>query len=206
MPAADMRAGGSREGGGGCRAARSPPALSLPPSLSPHPGCRRCARNGRGRGRRPPGAAGWRRLGRGGEGPSVAGRARGQASRPRPPPLASRTRVDDVHAGQAARGGDLLEAQVLFDGDRVVRPALDRRVVGRERRQPAVHAAYAGHDAAGGHGLVAWGGGEGAGEGGLTFFFVRRGGSERGADTLKHRRDRITIHGVSGQGRQLKKR
>jgi len=89
--------------------------------------------------------------------------ARGQASRPRPPPLASRTRVNDVHAGQAARGGDLLEAQVLFDGDRVVRPALDRRVVGRERRQPAVHAADAGYDAAGGHGLVAWGGGGGGG-------------------------------------------
>ena len=39
-------------------------------------------------------------------------------------------RVDEVDAGQPVVERDLLRAQVLLDGDRVVGPALDGRVVG----------------------------------------------------------------------------
>ena len=42
-------------------------------------------------------------------------------------------RVDQVDARQAVLGGDLLQAQVLLDRHRVVRAALDGRVVGDDR-------------------------------------------------------------------------
>ena len=42
--------------------------------------------------------------------------------------------VDEVDARQAVLLGDLLRAQVLLDGQRVVRAALDGRVVGDDRR------------------------------------------------------------------------
>ena len=38
--------------------------------------------------------------------------------------------VDEIDAGQPILERDLLRAQVLFDCERVVRPAFDRRVVG----------------------------------------------------------------------------
>ncbi len=58
-------------------------------------------------------------------------------------------RIDEVDAGQAVLERDLLRAQVLLDGDRVVRAALDRRVVGDHEQFAAVDAADAGHQARG---------------------------------------------------------
>ena len=55
--------------------------------------------------------------------------------------------VDEVDAGQAVLERDLLRAQVLLDGDRVVGAALDRRVVGDDQHLAARDAADAGDDA-----------------------------------------------------------
>ena len=50
-------------------------------------------------------------------------------------------RIDQVHAGQAVLLGDLLGAQVLLDGHRVVGAALDRGVVGDDHHLAAGDAA-----------------------------------------------------------------
>ena len=62
-------------------------------------------------------------------------------------------RIDQVDARQAVLERDLLRAQVLLHGHRVVRAALDRRVVGDDQHLAARHAADAG-DEAGGRRLV----------------------------------------------------
>ncbi len=54
--------------------------------------------------------------------------------------------VDQVDAGQPVLEGDLLGAQVLLDGDRVVGPALDRGVVGDDDAGRALDPADPGHD------------------------------------------------------------
>ena len=56
-------------------------------------------------------------------------------------------RVDQVDARQPVLPGDLLGAQVLLDGHRVVRAALDRRVVGDDHAFAARDAADAGDHA-----------------------------------------------------------
>ena len=56
--------------------------------------------------------------------------------------------VDEVEARQPVLRRHLLRAQVLLRRDRVVRPALDRRVVRDDHHRPAVHRADAGDDAA----------------------------------------------------------
>ncbi len=53
-------------------------------------------------------------------------------------------RVDQVDAGQAVLGRDLLRAQVLLDGDGEVGAALDRGVVGDDHALAPAHAADAG--------------------------------------------------------------
>ncbi len=53
--------------------------------------------------------------------------------------------VDQVHAGEAILLGDFLRPQVLLHGDRKVRPALDRRVVGDDHDFAALDAPDAGH-------------------------------------------------------------
>ncbi len=55
--------------------------------------------------------------------------------------------IDQVDARQAVLEGDLLCAQVLLDGQREVRAALDRGVVGDDHALAAVHRADAGDDA-----------------------------------------------------------
>ena len=55
--------------------------------------------------------------------------------------------VDQIDAWQPVLPGDLLGAQVLFHGDRVVGAALDRRVVGDDHAFAARHPADAGDDA-----------------------------------------------------------
>ena len=55
--------------------------------------------------------------------------------------------VDEVDARQPVLERDLLRAQVLLDGDRIVRAAFDRRVVGDDQHFAARHAADAGDDA-----------------------------------------------------------
>ena len=57
--------------------------------------------------------------------------------------------VHQVDAGQAVLAGDLLRAQVLLDGQRVVGAALDRGVVGHDHHLAAVHPADAGHQPGG---------------------------------------------------------
>ena len=54
--------------------------------------------------------------------------------------------VHQVEARQPVLEGDLLGAQVLLDRDRVVRPALHRRVVGDDHALDALDPADAGHD------------------------------------------------------------
>ncbi len=56
-------------------------------------------------------------------------------------------RVDEVDARQAVLAGDLLRAQVLLHGERVVRAALDRRVVRDDHALAALDDADAGDDA-----------------------------------------------------------
>ncbi len=55
-------------------------------------------------------------------------------------------RVDEVEARQAVLLGDLLRAQVLLDRERVVRAALDRRVVRDDQALAALDDADAGDD------------------------------------------------------------
>ncbi len=55
-------------------------------------------------------------------------------------------RVDEVDARQMIFGGDFLRPYVLFDGDRIVRPALDRRVVADDHALLPRDAANAGDD------------------------------------------------------------
>ena len=57
------------------------------------------------------------------------------------------SRVDQIDAGQAVLERDLLRADVLPDGHRIVRAALDGRVVGDDQDFAAGHAADAGDDA-----------------------------------------------------------
>jgi hypothetical protein len=64
------------------------------------------------------------------------------------------TRVHQVDAGQSVGLGDLLGAQVLLHGHRVVRPAGDSRVVGGDEAQAALHQADAGDDAGAGDAAV----------------------------------------------------
>ena len=54
--------------------------------------------------------------------------------------------VDEVHAGQTVLQRDVLRAHVLLDGDREVRPALHRRVVGDDDHFAAGDAADAGDE------------------------------------------------------------
>ena len=54
--------------------------------------------------------------------------------------------VDEIDARQAVLQRHLLRAQVLLDGDRVVRAALDGRVVGDDHAPPAADRADAGDD------------------------------------------------------------
>ena len=54
--------------------------------------------------------------------------------------------VDEVHARQAVLEGDLLGPQVLLDGQRVVRPAFDRRVIGNDDDARPLDAADSGDD------------------------------------------------------------
>ena len=54
--------------------------------------------------------------------------------------------VDEVDARQAVLLGDLLRAEVLLDGEREVRAALDRGVVGHDHALTALDDADAGHD------------------------------------------------------------
>ena len=54
--------------------------------------------------------------------------------------------VDEIDAWQPVLEGDLLGAEVLLDGHRVVRAALDRRVVGDDDTGRALDAADAGDD------------------------------------------------------------
>ena len=62
--------------------------------------------------------------------------------------------VDEVEARQPVRARDLLGAQVLLDGDRVVGAALHRRVVGHHDAVAALDPADAGDDAGAGHRVV----------------------------------------------------
>ena len=55
-------------------------------------------------------------------------------------------RVDEIDAGQAVLGGDLLRTEVLLDRQRKVRPALDRRVVRDYDTLPPLDHADAGDD------------------------------------------------------------
>ena len=55
-------------------------------------------------------------------------------------------RVDEVHARQAVLERDLLRAHVLLHGDREVRAALDRGVVGDDQHLAPRHAADARHE------------------------------------------------------------
>ena len=59
-------------------------------------------------------------------------------------------RVDQIDARQAVLAGDLLRAEMLLDGERVIRAALDRRVVADDDALAARHATDAGDDAGGG--------------------------------------------------------
>jgi hypothetical protein len=54
--------------------------------------------------------------------------------------------VDQVDARQPVLGRDLLRPEVLLDGQRVVGPALDRRVVGDHDARRPLDPADAGHD------------------------------------------------------------
>ena len=56
------------------------------------------------------------------------------------------SRVDQIDAGQAVLERDFLSADVLPDGHRIVRPALDGRVVGDDQDFAAGHAPDAGDD------------------------------------------------------------
>mmetsp|Transcript_19690 Transcript_19690/g.56468 ORF Transcript_19690/g.56468 Transcript_19690/m.56468 type:complete len:261 (-) Transcript_19690:181-963(-) len=64
------------------------------------------------------------------------------------------SRVNQVHARQVVLHGDLLRPQVFLDRDGVVRPALDRRVVGHNHRQPPADGPDARHDAAARHNVL----------------------------------------------------
>ena len=55
--------------------------------------------------------------------------------------------VHQIETGQVVFQGDLLGAQVLFDGHRVVGPAFDSGVVGDDHHLPACHPPDAGDDA-----------------------------------------------------------
>ena len=59
--------------------------------------------------------------------------------------------IDEIEAGQAILGGDFLRAQVLLHGQRIVRPALHRRVVRNDRALLPRHPADTGDDAGGRH-------------------------------------------------------
>ncbi len=61
------------------------------------------------------------------------------------------TRIDEIKAGQPVLAGDLLRAQMLFDGDREIGAALDRGVIGDDDAFPAHDPADPGDDAGGGH-------------------------------------------------------
>ena len=60
-------------------------------------------------------------------------------------------RIDQVDARQMILGRDLLRAQVLLDGHRIIGAALDRRIVGHDHALAAADAADTGDDAGGGH-------------------------------------------------------
>ena len=57
--------------------------------------------------------------------------------------------LDQVDAGQVVLGGDFLGPQVLFDGQRVIGPALDGRIVGDDDTGPAGHRTDPGDDSRG---------------------------------------------------------
>ena len=59
--------------------------------------------------------------------------------------------IDQVDAGQMILARDLLRAQVLLDGHRVIGAALDGRIVGDDHAFAAADAADAGDDAGSGH-------------------------------------------------------
>jgi hypothetical protein len=63
-------------------------------------------------------------------------------------------RVDEIDAGEAILQSDLLGAEVLLDGERIVGAALDSGVVGNNDTFAAVNAANAGDDAGGRHPVV----------------------------------------------------
>ena len=91
-------------------------------------------------------------------------------------------RIHEVDAGQPVFFGDALRAQVLLDGDRVVRAALHRRVVADDHAFAAGDAADAGDDA-----------------GARRFVAVHAEGRER--RQLEERRARIEqhFHAIAGQ-------
>ena len=55
--------------------------------------------------------------------------------------------IDEIDAGQAVFGRDFLRAQMLLDRHRIIRAALDRRIVGDDHRLAAVNAADPRHQA-----------------------------------------------------------
>ncbi len=62
--------------------------------------------------------------------------------------------VDEIEAGQAVLGGDLLGAEMLLDRHRVVGAAFHRRVVAHDHDLASLDAADAGDDAGAGAGAV----------------------------------------------------
>ena len=88
-------------------------------------------------------------------------------------------RIDEIDARQVVLAGDLLRPQVLLDGQRVVRAALDRRVVADDHAFAAADAADAGDDAGGGDRSVVH-----AVRGQLRELEKRRAGIEQRADAL----------------------
>ena len=91
--------------------------------------------------------------------------------------------IDQVDAGQAVLQRDLLRAQVLLDGQRVVGAALHRRVVGDDHALDAIDPADAG-DHRGGRHLEGIGAAVHAVGGELADFEEGRAGVEQAVDAL----------------------
>ncbi|GAA3303711.1 hypothetical protein GCM10020295_52980 [Streptomyces cinereospinus] len=99
--------------------------------------------------------------------------------------------VDEVEAGQPVLQRDLLGAQVLLHRHRVVRPALDGRVVGDDDALPPAHPPDAGDDAGGGRLAVVHPVGRERGQ-----LQEGRAGVEQGVDPVT--RQQFAARGVPG--------
>ena len=109
-------------------------------------------------------------------------------------------RVDEVDAGQAVLERDFLRAQVLLDRDRIVRAALDGRVVRDHQEFAAVDAADAGDEARGRRVVAVH-----AARGERRDLEERAAGVEEGLDALARQqlaaRDVLRARGLAAAGR-----